>query len=85
MRDHSAVLAESVLRHRARVAEHCAGIETELASKVKSEFITNMSHALRTPSALPSCSANSKSAGTGTGRLSSMPISFATQPRTCSP
>jgi two-component system cell cycle sensor histidine kinase PleC len=43
------VLAESVLRHRAWFAEHCARIETELASKVKSAFIANMSHELRTP------------------------------------
>ena len=49
MRDYSAVLAESVLRHRAWFAEHCARIETELASKVKSAFIANMSHELRTP------------------------------------
>ena len=49
MRDVSAVVAGSVLRHRAWFAEHCARIETELASKVKSEFIANLSHELRTP------------------------------------
>lgn len=43
MRGYVAVLAESVLRHRAWFAKHCACIETELASKVKSEFIANMS------------------------------------------
>jgi two-component system, cell cycle sensor histidine kinase PleC len=49
MRDYGAVPAESVLRHRARFAGHRARSETELAGKVKSEFIANMSHALRTP------------------------------------
>src|SRR5262245_7432483 len=49
MAEYSCVLAESVLRHRAWFAEHSARIETELASKVKSEFIANISHELRTP------------------------------------
>jgi two-component system, cell cycle sensor histidine kinase PleC len=47
--EYSVMLAESVLRQRTWVAEHQARIETQLASKVKSEFISNMSHELRTP------------------------------------
>ena len=49
MSEYSLMLGDAILRHRARVAEHSARIETELAGKVKSEFISNMSHELRTP------------------------------------
>lgn len=49
MAEYASLLSDAVLRHRARVAEHSARIESELASKVKSEFIANMSHELKTP------------------------------------
>jgi two-component system cell cycle sensor histidine kinase PleC len=47
--EYATTLAGSMLRHRAWVAESTARIETQLAGKVKSEFIANMSHELRTP------------------------------------
>jgi len=49
MSEYASLLSDAVLRDRARVAEHSARIEAELASKVKSEFIANMSHELKTP------------------------------------
>lgn len=42
-------LGDTLLRHRAELAERASRIEAELASQVKSDFITNISHELRTP------------------------------------
>lgn len=42
-------LGDTLLRHRAELAERASRVEAELASQVKSEFITNISHELRTP------------------------------------
>jgi len=49
MTEYASLLSDAVLRRRARVAEHSARVESELASKIKSEFIANMSHELKTP------------------------------------
>jgi two-component system cell cycle sensor histidine kinase PleC len=49
MNDYASLIGEAVLRHRTRVAEDAARIEAELASRIKSEFVANMSHELKTP------------------------------------
>ncbi len=49
MSEYSTLLGEAILRSRARAAEQTAQIESDLTSKIKSEFISNMSHELRTP------------------------------------
>lgn len=42
-------LGDTILRHRAEIAERASRIEAELASQVKSDFIANISHELRSP------------------------------------
>lgn len=49
MGNYAVSLSEAVLRQRTRDAERTAKLESQLAKKIKSEFISNMSHELRTP------------------------------------
>ncbi len=42
-------LGDTLLRHRAELAERASRVEAEFASQVKTKFIANISHELRTP------------------------------------
>ncbi|GBE43631.1 cell-division control histidine kinase PdhS [bacterium BMS3Bbin10] len=42
-------LGNTLVRHRAELAERASRVEAEFASRVKTEFIANISHELRTP------------------------------------
>ena len=42
-------LGDTILRHRAEIAERASRIDAELASQIKTDFIANISHELRTP------------------------------------
>jgi two-component system cell cycle sensor histidine kinase PleC len=49
MAEYSTLLAQSLLHHRAWLAEQTARAETQLARRHKSEFMATISHELKTP------------------------------------
>ncbi len=46
---YSTRLGDTLVRHRAELAERASRIDAQLANQVKTEFIANISHELRTP------------------------------------